>query len=414
MLDNLYFWSILLYIKNNQGGFIMTSKKAKAFTLGTLLFFAASCKHNENHDKQPNTDRADFNKEIIERDIFISDYIDSALTAQGVYPVKDMEFYPLRDSLNAINFENSASGALTKAVHSAGEKIVGRYVNKLCKKLDSYDLFYDRNEIKQELLQDDFIMCDLFDDIYSDANKKKCVQAISESMGLDRMEYSDEYKNEIQTAMDVIITNMCTDLQNSRKSVEKQYAKYFAGGMKLIEEAFNVTGGYDLLEYEFDEFQEIPCWTTFSEINVYAPKLSQSFFDDTTAQYSLKSLGNARWCVVKRMPNGKVIKSEPFVDSATYNTYGYPACPYMNSELRFDENYNDTIGGMVCYKKVVRVEKPLVDYPKSKALSNQSKALQKRYDRLYEQKQKYNAQRSEAYNQAVHKWNALHNKSNVR
>lgn len=392
----------------------MTSKKAKAFTLGTLLFFAASCKHNENHDKQPNTDRTDFNKEIIERDIFISDYIDSALTAQGVYPVCDSEFYPLRDSLNAVNFENSAGGALTKAVYNAAEQIVNRYVGKLCKKLDYYDLFNDKDEIKQALNKEYFIMRDTCDTNNDIEYKHKCVCEIAESIDLDYMQDSPSYRYEIETAIYNIIDNMCKDLYKSRKSIEKQYAKYFAGGMKLIEEAHSVTGGYDLLEYEFDEFQEIPCWTTFSEINVYAPKLSQSFFDDTTAQYSLKSLGNARWCVVKRMPNGKVIKSEPFVDSATYNTYGYPACPYMNSELRFDENYNDTIGGMVCYKKVVRVEKPLVDYPKSKALLNQSKALQKRYDRLYEQKQKYNAQRSEVYNQAVQKWNALHNKSNVR
>lgn len=381
----------------------MVSKKAKALTLGTLLFLTASCKHNENHDKQQNTDRADFNKEILARDGFISDYVDSALTAQGVYPVHDMDFYPLRDSLNAIKFENSANGALTNAVYSAGEKIINRYVNTLCKTLDSYDLHYDKNDIIHELNQHNFIMIDPDMGV---ENISKCVQNIVSNLDLE----DTKYKNKIQTAIGGSISNMCADLQKSRKSIEKQYAKYFAGGMKLIEKAFDLTGGYDLLKYEFDEFQEIPCWTTFSEINVYAPNLSQSFFDDATAQYSLRSLGDAKWCVVKRKSNGTVIKSEPFVDSATYNTYGYPACPYMNSELRFDENYNDTIGGMVCYKKVVRVEKPLVDYPKSKVLLNQSKALQKRYDRLYEQKQNYRIQQSKAYNQAIRKWETLHNK----
>ena len=74
----------------------------------------------------------------------------------------------------------------------------------------------------------------------------------------------------------------------------------------------------------------------------------------------------------------------------------------------------DTIGGMIDYREVIKIEKPQVKYPKSVELSRQSRKLNKRYDAMYDKKQVYDSCYSEAQNFAIRQWDARHNKGNCR
>ena len=406
----------------------MASKKVNIFTLSALIAMMTlfGCKDNKNDktsepQKDPRLTQWEWGREDMERYNFINNVTDSCLQAQGVEPVISERLPYLRDSISYIDFQNSANGALAKAVNDAGTKIMDRYVNKLCKKLDAYKLAYKKSSIKSVLHESSLTMYGvnadygtITDSVYDKENARSIAQYILEfCIDLDSLGAQERLSVE-GWVNNLIVCDMCNELYKSRKSIEKQYAQYFAGGMKHINK-IGVSGYGEVWDGEFGQFVEVDNWVTERRISVYAPNLPHDFCADTNAKYKLEQVGNSQWCVIKKLPNGKLVKSDTFKDDVVFDTIMRPDLKYMRTNNDYFALWgHDTIGGVIDYSEVIKIEKPRVKYPKNAELSRQSAKLNKRYDKLYDKKQAYDSCRYEAEQFAIQQWNARHNKGNCR
>ena len=244
---------------------------------------------------------------------------DSVLTANGFKKNEDFwtQAMDLENQIDDLEWQNTPGGALAKSVFESGEQIVRKHMDMLIIELAKYGIEINNIiDITNDMSQNtEILMYGAYRDAgieeVSDAPDYFLAQIIK---NIDYEGIGIVNKQEINAIVNTRFQEMLSDLYTSRKTIEKSFAPFIAGGQQTIDNcATNPNYGYETCINSMYR-------TTIKQVEVYDSKLQYSFFKDPYADYKLEKLGTGRWRVVKKAKNGNVSKTSVFNHNVDYDT----------------------------------------------------------------------------------------------
>ncbi|MBO4745927.1 MAG: hypothetical protein J5613_02570 [Alphaproteobacteria bacterium] len=384
----------------------MKNQRLKILTLTVLLGIAGSaCNRQQNsndaqqgaQEEQVASDRARVEAEQkaerqrqIEEDRAREEYrehvSDSIARANGV-PEGTRAFWAdfekVNDSIRNLEYKNGVTYALQNAVNVAGNRIADEYVNVLEGKLRIYNLPFDRELVKKQLANSEFIMWGA----YADANSEydngdwaldDAVEEIVRSLHFENTDYGTARKQEVTQMIRRVIVEMCGKMRTSRKNIERQYAPYIVGGMETINNS--------VLSYcegdawaEYNRFlMECKYMVTKKTIWLYDSQLPVDFFTDADAEYSIEKKGEGRWCIVKKTKDGQISRTKTFTHNTDY-TISTEYCDDVPAPRQGDKKFSAepgaNLGVHISYTEIISVKTAEREFRGSPELERQINEL---------------------------------------
>ena len=388
----------------------MKNQKIKTIGLGLLLGAAmVSCGHKDNDEiedqeqqtkieseQKAHNDAMRKEQEERNRVYEYKEHIKDSIVRTNGFPEGFATFWQnreaLEDSIKSLEYKNGPMYAMETAVFNAGNKIAKTYTSILESKLKIYNLPFDKTLINEAMSDDSFIMYGAYKDAresdqnVSDWEIDYAVEVIVKSLKLDETNYGESRKQEISTLVKGTIIEMCKEMYKSRKAIEQQYAKYFAGGMNAINKGCVQYGEGDCWAGYCDWELNNSALVTEKTLWLYDSKLPVDFFADTDADYTVEDMGVGQWRIVKKAKDGKTSRTQTF----SHNTdYEITTRPVWNEEIvpsvgkkSFRATPGDNIGMHINYSEVIAVTKPKAKFVGSPELNRKIRELKIEKERV--------------------------------
>lgn len=138
---------------------------------------------------------------------------------------------------------------------------------------------------------------------------------------INTSKYGDVQRQNMRTTINNIVEQSKKDIIASRKSVEKKYFDYYSFSNDYKDDYLALSywgdGAYGFGYSDLNNTEKY--LNTRRSVDVYDSKLVAEFFGDEDAEYTLVSLGNHKWQVVKKSKNGVVSKTHVFEDNKDFH-----------------------------------------------------------------------------------------------
>jgi hypothetical protein len=404
LLTIIIFVLYYYYQQQKQKGDYM--KKSSKYAIGAVIiagFLLIGPKfYNTIKCAKKNREHAQIEKQITdkraeqEQDAQYEEYIiDSVLNANGFnrYDGYDfrMEITDLDNQINELNWQQTAGGAMEKAVFSSGEKIVKRYMNAINQDVAKYGLeILNFDILTEEMCQNpEIIMNGAYKDagIEDEYGEYDISDFASEVIvpNIDFGNYGEPRQQEIIKTVNDHFAQMLNELYANRKHIERTFADYFAGGQATINETSVVYCGEGTYSAGYARYN-ITYRNTTRSVSVYDSKLPVSFFGDSDAIYKLHQVSPGKWYVSKQYANGKIEKTAVFQDKVDYSTYTYTSNEKGKSEFSFVPGVNMGVRIKVCEVTDVQTAKKQFKGP---SFARQIDSLNVRKDSLVRKDKEY-------------------------
>lgn len=388
----------------------MKARKLKTWLLGTAALAGVvltSCAKEQRSEKEEQGPAKQEQKYDIEeaRKQYQRNCADSIRIANGYneiwakYCQLGDSLSSVRDKQEALRREHSLGYAMEKAVAKSGNKIL----DKMLKDIEVLLAKYKINFINYFGGEDDdywnfrtdtaYNNLDGIDYVYkrgmlyvgagaqSDDEQDEYAEDEFKSLALiveqivNESSYGQGRKGEIMSQVKSLIEQTKRQLIASRKSVEKQYADYYvtmAGEDIAIEQAGEGSYYYGYGDLNHDRSVLV----RHRDISVYDSQLPVSFFGDTSAEYTLISLGNNKWQVQKKTVSGKVEKTAVFTDAGGiyewFGTYGKDYC--VDNSFYYEPGKN--MGVRVEFHESNIIKRASKEWVVPQSVENQIQALE--------------------------------------
>ena len=297
---------------------------------------------------------------------------DSVLNANGFKKNEDFwtQAMEIENQIYDLEWQNTPGGALAKAVFTSGEQIVRKHMDMLIIEMAKYGLEIDNIvDITNDISQNTEII------MYSAYNDNDIIDTIdAPSYFISQIIKNVDYertgvlnKQEINEIINTRFQEMLSDLYTSRKTIEKSFAPFIAGGQQTIDDcATDYNKGYD---NSINSMYR----TTIREVEVYDSNLQHSFFKDPYANYKLEKLGTGRWRVIKKAKNGNVSKTSAFNHNVDYDTT--TVLENIESANIFSVSRGTNIGVRVYSCEVLDVKEAKKEFKPSKDINKKIDSL---------------------------------------
>jgi len=297
----------------------------------------------------------------------------------------------LERQIAELSWQNSAGGALEKAVFSAGEQIIKHNIDIIVMELAKYGLEINSViEITNDMCKNPEV---IMYGAYQDANIEDRYSAhdyfVSQIVkNIDFAALSEIQDQDIVQLVDTCFSTMLSELYTSRKTIEKSFAPYFAGGQECLDNnaAFHDGEGASYAGYDRDNICR-PYRITQRNVKVYDSALPVDFFGDKNTVYKLVQVSKGQWRVSKQSNNGKMSRTPVFVHNTDYDT-----CVYMGKEKQkntFSFYPGKNMGVHVSTSEVIRIQKAKKHYKKNPIINKQIDSLSLRRDSLNKREREY-------------------------
>ena len=297
---------------------------------------------------------------------------DSVLNANGFKKNEDFwtQAMEIENQIYDLEWQNTPGGALAKAVFTSGEQIVRKHMDMLIIEMAKYGLEIDNIvDITNDISQNTEII------MYGAYNDNDIIDTIdAPSYFISQIIKNVDYertgvlnKQEINEIINTRFQEMLSDLYTSRKTIEKSFAPFIAGGQQTIDDcATDYNKGYD---NSINSMYR----TTIREVEVYDSNLQHSFFKDPYANYKLEKLGTGRWRVIKKAKNGNVSKTSAFNHNVDYDTT--TVLENIESANIFSVSRGTNIGVRVYSCEVLDVKEAKKEFKPSKDINKKIDSL---------------------------------------
>ena len=200
---------------------------------------------------------------------------DSVLKANGFNKNEDFftQAINIKNQIEVLEWQNTPGGALTTSVFTSGEQIVRKHMDMLIIEAAKYGLEINNiiditNDISQNT---DIIMYDAYRDADNEEFNDVSDYFVSQiTKNVDYEGIGTGNAQEIDKITNARFQEMLSDLYISRKTIEKSFAPFIAGGQQTIDDCAT-SGGYN------PNINSI-YRTTIKQVEVYDSKLQYSFF----------------------------------------------------------------------------------------------------------------------------------------
>lgn len=322
--------------------------------LGSVGVF--SCK---NPEEQREKDKAELKKQKQEQQRFYNNAytgaVDSLLNTNGYFDAKfDNTDIPKakQEKMKAeLQLSNFNQFRLEAQVKSATLNVLDYYMTLLSKFLGQYGVNISREQLVKEYTniasggnQYLFVGTKFPQGFYATEPYFSLTKNFIGNLFFDKkIRYDDEdtqiklhkfstaEQNKIIGTVIKICKAMEADIYNSRKNIEKSFAKYwpvlnldqipqrYADSFRQTDIAIEQIDGGLVFGYVNNWRLTNAIYAT-KYISVYDSKLDMKFFEDKDATYTLKRVAKGKWQVIKKNHNGTIDKTHIFNHNVEYRT----------------------------------------------------------------------------------------------
>lgn len=347
-----------------------------------LVLFLSACGHRSNKnedDNQFSTEKVDIRKQAEQ---YFEHIKDSVLRTNGYYDYaaqdKDRSsYYNYKYAIYDLEYSYTLGGTIEKQVCDAAKKVFNQGLQEIADELAKYKInldlpmyCFDYQECVDALATNTNVECapSLFYGIVDSTEDKYLYNELAWEWEkfqnnindiIDNSSYGPGPKNDMKTNVAKIIKRTQNSLKTSRESIEKQFEDYYLPGY------YKGTPYKPGLSYDnegnarltYDEIEAHKYLVTKNVIHVYDFKLPVNFFGDKNSKYTLVSLGNNKWQVIKENKSGKTEKSAIFTDKRTFQEYKFGTDDKpTKGQSEFDFYPGTNMGVHINYSTISNVE----------------------------------------------------------
>lgn len=378
-------------------------KRLKTYTFSSLfalLTFLAACKGQNNDEqasvqKKPQTEvkqtPAPVQKPIQKTDEQIwyehfYDIRDSIATANGADELleqlesKQADWQDMND-IRDLEYPYSLGATMNREVLNAGSKIIDDAYNKIVTGLAKYNVSLD-GAISKDSTQfiihkgvlenwnqclSKWSMCFTgveSDYDYADYQWNTLIRAIDTV--ISSSDYGTGQQANMRTMVSGIIDNAKQEVFASRTAIEKEKERFY---QFMDKKHVGLTyGGEGSEDYGYDDMNDEWCnpkyLNTERLLNAYDRNLNVDFFGDADTKYTLVSLGDGKWQVVKKAKDGTVSTTHVFQDPKEIEIDTVPSNkPQKVGDYAFSYTPGQNYGVHVSSSEVIGVQRRKKDWP---------------------------------------------------
>lgn len=346
-----------------------------------LVLFLSACGHRSNKnedDNQFSTEKVDIRKQAEQ---YFEHVKDSVLRTNGYYNYaeqdKNRSYYDDYSTIYDLEYEYTLGGAIEKQVSNATEKVFNQGLQEISDELAKYKIkldlpmycfnYQDCIEMIAQNKDVEYGPSFFYGIVDSTEDKylydelawewEKFQNNINDI--IDNSNYGPGPKKDMKTNVAKIIKKTQISLKNTRETIEKQFEDYYLPGY------YKGTPYKPGLSYDnegnarltYDEIEAHKYLVTKNVIHVYDSKLPVDFFGDKNSKYTLVSLGNNKWQVIKENKSGKIEKSAVFTDKKTFQEYKFGTDDKpTKGQSEFDFYPGTNMGVHINYSTISNVE----------------------------------------------------------
>ena len=370
---------------------------ATVFIAGGLLFGPkAYNKYQEKKAKVKAHMEQEKERAWAEQDAQYEQYIvDSVLKAKG-FSAADKDLYctslEIGQQIYELSWQNTAGGALEKAVFAAGEQIIRKHMDTLIMDVAKYGLEISNiTDITNDMCQNpELIMYGAYRDAKAEGLYDETDYFVSQiTKNINMSSYGEARQQEIIDIVDTDFSAMLSALYASRKHIEQTFADYFPGGQQCLDEnAVTYSNRSECWAKYFADNLCYPYRITTRSVRVYDSKLPVDFFGDKDAMYTLEQVSKGQWRVVKKYKNGKVVKTPVFQHDIDYtvSTYGSMS---DTTDQPFAFYPGTNMGVHVMVNEVINVQKAKKQFKPSPIIDKQIDSLSVKRDSVRRRNAEY-------------------------
>lgn len=232
--------------------------------------------------------------------------------------------------------------------------------------------------------------------------------------------YGEARKQEINSALNRIYTEMKQKLYENRKNIEKKYAKYFPGGQKTISKyCIKDCEGGEEPGYE-DIALNLDLLITTRSVAVYDSNLPVEFFADKSAKYKLESVSKGKWRVAKTTADGKKSYTSTFTHNTDFKTgtnltdKSYYDVEPKVGDCNFEARPGNNMGVHISFSEVIAVEKPQAKYQVPEHITKEITNLEHEFEKQGKILNDYEQDYKKADSIATIMWNKKYADNNCK